>query len=406
MSAPLRPLAALLVEAVRGSDAADLCEPLRGTSAEKLLGAGRLHRVTPAVERVVRSWDRPPDGWLPMLTAVKHHQLVRHLRSVAELRGIGAVLDAADIPWVAVKGPVLAGAVWPAPNMREYFDLDVVVDRRRFADALEALTRTGATLVDRNWPEIRRTGWGELSLRTAAGTPLDLHWHIAVPAALRRDFAIDVEGMLDRRRPIELGGAVVPTLDPEDTVVHLAFHAAQAGANRLMWLADVGFALAAADVAQVERRARAAGVWLPVRMVLDRVHRVLGLPEGPVPAGGLPLWARVTRLRDGRTSFPGLPGDPWLGGAEYAAARTGVLDSAAALVRYRRVVGRHEAERAAGTFVEQPLQLDVPDEAARAAYLRDVARGAASVGAARGRRDDPFPSAVRVGAQTAQTRTG
>jgi hypothetical protein len=375
----LRPLARLLLDAVRG-DAGESCPPgLRDTSPAEVVTAGRLHRVTPAIERVTRRWPDEPRGWRPALERAKHDQLMRHLRATADVRHLGDVLDDAGIPWVVTKGPVLAGALWPAPNMREYFDVDLVVAPDRFADALALLGGRGVDLLDRNWPEIRRAGRAELAMRTAAGTPLDLHWHIAVPGEVRRDFPFDVGAMLARRRRVSVGGVETWTFDEVDTLVHLAFHAAQAGANRLMWLADLRFALEhdGTDVAELERRSRQAGAWLPVRAVLDRVDRVLGLPAGSSPSGPAPTWVRLTRLRDARTPFPGLPGDASLGGNEYGAARRGVLDSGARLVRRHLAARRSGRRHDAGLDEVRPLQRDVPDDAARRAYFADVA-GAAS----------------------------
>ncbi|MBD8078935.1 nucleotidyltransferase family protein [Cellulosimicrobium arenosum] len=370
----LRPLARLLIDAVR-EDAGTSCPPgLRGTSPEDVVAAGRLHRVTPAVERVTRAWPDEPAGWRAALEQAKHDQLMRHLRALADVAGAGAVLDAAAVPWVVVKGPVLAGAIWPVVNMREYYDVDLVVAPHRFEDAVAALQERGVRLLDRNWPEIRRTGRAELAMLTPAGTPLDLHWHVAVPAELRRAFPLDIDAMLGRRRHVEVGGRAVPTLDPVDTVLHLAFHAAQAGANRLMWLADVRFALehGQVDVAELERRSRAAGTWLGVRSVLARVHRVLGLPSDRVPRGPAPAWVRLTGLRDARRPFPGLPGDPALGGNEYSAARRGVLDSAGVLARHHLAARRAGRQHDAGLDERRPLQVDVPDGQARRDYFRSV----------------------------------
>jgi hypothetical protein len=379
-SSTLRPLARLLLDAVRG-DKGDACPPgLRGTPAEDVVAAGRLHRVTPAVERLTRTWPDEPAGWRPALERAKHDQLMRHLRALADVRAVGTVLDDASVPWVAVKGPVLAGAIWPAANMREYFDVDLIVAPHRFEDALGLLEDRGVRLLDRNWPAIRRSGRAELAMITPAGTPLDLHWHVAVPADLRGAFRLDVDAMLERRRTVALGGQQVPTLDPVDTVLHLAFHAAQSGANRLMWLADVRFALehGRVDVAELERRARASGTWLAVRSVLDRAHRVLGLAADQVPRGPRPPWVRLAGLRDARFPFPGLPGDPALGGNEYSAARRGLLDSAGVLVHHHLAARRAGRRHAAGLDEHRPLQADVPDARARASYFRDVLGGHAA----------------------------
>src|SRR5207342_3091634 len=105
-----------------------------------------------------------------------------------------------------------------------------------FADALQALDEVEFQLVDRNWPLLRSTMRAEVAMAGKYGTPVDLHWHIAVPKNLRLSFDIDIDGMLKRSTLGMLGnGLEVPVLDPVDTVFHLAFHAAQSGGGRLVW---------------------------------------------------------------------------------------------------------------------------------------------------------------------------
>ena len=62
------------------------------------------------------------------------------LRTAADLAPLARALDAADIRWVVVKGPVLSAA-YREPNVRSYNDLDVLVhpmDLPAVLDLLEA----------------------------------------------------------------------------------------------------------------------------------------------------------------------------------------------------------------------------------------------------------------------------
>lgn len=373
VGATLRPLAQLLVDAVTGRQDDDLPARVAAIDQDALLEASSLHRVTPAVDQLLRRWPEAPIGWKQPLATARHLQLIRHLRAVQDLKVIGRALDDAGIRWVAVKGPVLSAVIWPSVTMREYFDLDLIVEPSRFAEALGVVRATGAELLDRNWPLLRRTMRAELAMRARFGTPLDLHWHVAVPADLRASFRIDIGGMLGRARSVGIGGDVeVPTFDPVDTALHIAFHAAQAGANRLVWLADLRFSIdrPGFEWPEFERRARSAGVWPPIALVVDRTRRVLGLPPG---AEGVDLssgvWGEVARWRDARHPFPGLPDDPRLGGNLYSAARAGVLGSTVNLVRHnlrsRWAERRHDAGRSEGRV----LRRDVPDDRARREYF-------------------------------------
>ena len=63
------------------------------------------------------------------------------LRSV--LAQAGAVLDAADVPWIPLKGLDTAERFFPQPELRLSSDLDVLVPVERLAPAMEALSTAG-----------------------------------------------------------------------------------------------------------------------------------------------------------------------------------------------------------------------------------------------------------------------
>ena len=347
-----------------------------GLPAREVLTAADLHRLTPAVYRRLRDTHCASDEWLGPFAFRRHEQLMRHMRAIEDLKHAGAVLDAAGVPWVTVKGPVLAEQIWPSPDMRQYRDLDLIVDRRRFSKALASLQDAGVQLVDRNWPLLASSMRAEVAMLGRFGTPLDLHWDIAVPHDLRRAFRTDMPGMFARSgRTTIARGVPVWTLDPIDTVLHLVFHAAQAGANLLVWLADIRFATLQVgfDWAEFERRARRARFEVPAAMVIARIQRTLGFPEVPSsavlsPAAG--VWGRLAAQRDDRAPFPGLPGDTHLGGNMYSSARRGLIRTVVTSGRAYLAVRRIEAKLddiALGE--ERILHRDVRDDAARESYL-------------------------------------
>lgn len=379
-AARVRPLARLLIESVTGSRG-PLGE-VSGLPARTVLDAGSQHRVTPALHRRVRSADDAPAEWVEHLTSRRHLQLMRHMQAGADLAAASRVFTAFDVPWTVAKGPIAADHLWPAPDMREYYDVDIFVPARHFETALDGLLDAGFTLTDRNWPELLRTARAEIALAGPAGTHVDLHWDIAVTPGLRKAFRVDLPGMIDRARRVRLASGVeVSTFDPADTTHHLVFHAAQAGANRLMWIADIHYALQARDLDDEEllRRVARARTTAPAAAVIGRVHRVLGSVSPRVRAG-LPvsLWGVLTTRRDARHPFPGLPGEPHQGGHLYSSARTSFSASAGVLVtrmhQSRRIERAERAKRARRPHEvgDRILWQDVPDASARRAYLDQV----------------------------------
>jgi hypothetical protein len=379
MSTELRPLARLLVDSVRQTGSDRLGPELTALPAVDVLRAAALHRVTPAVAHRVAGCVDAPEEWQGPLQGARHAQLMRLLRAREELRLMGGALDDAGIGWVAIKGPVAADTSWPRPDLREFYDLDLLVDPARFTDALAVLRGAGATEVDRNWPLLAQTMRAEIGMLGPYGTPLDVHWDIAVPPKLRRAFRIDVPGMLARRRQVVLGdGRPAWALDPADTVLHLAFHAAQAGLSRLLWSADVAFAagrLEHDDWTALVERAEAARIEVPVALTLRRSASLFSAlqvdPRASAPARR--LWGRLVAARDAAVPFPGLPGDEHLGGTLYASARRGLpaslANALADRVRLRWIERR--AERAHETESEA-LERDVTDDRAQQRYLERV----------------------------------
>lgn len=367
----LRPLARLLLDAAFDRRPA-WDDRLKRVTGDDLMAAGFLHRVTPAVARATRAWPEVPEAWQGPLRAARNHQVLRHLRALEDLKVVGAALDRAGIAWVVVKGATLASVVWPHADMREYYDLDLLVQPAAFRDAVEIVEAEGGRLLDRNWPALRSSRRGELAMVGRHGTHVDLHWHLAVDPSVRHAFPLDVDAMLARRRRRDVSVAPMPVLDAVDQALHVAVHAAQAGANRLMWLADAYYATTGIDWEDLARRCGAARATVPVALVLDRAYRTAGQPG--VPSRELAdvadrVWGRLARTRDARHPFPGLPGDPKLGGNVYAAARPTVPASMWTLGR-NHVAARYRGwrhRRGRDTF--RPLQQDVPDSQAREAYF-------------------------------------
>ena len=91
-----------------------------------------------------------------LLATVYHLNLTHHMKVIGELTSLAATLDAAGVPFMVVKGPVLAEVIYPRNDMRSYGDLDLVIDRRVFGDAVTALLESGCDMLDRNWRVIRR----------------------------------------------------------------------------------------------------------------------------------------------------------------------------------------------------------------------------------------------------------
>jgi hypothetical protein len=313
---------------------------------------------------------------------------VAHKRVDADLHYLAEVLEPIGVPWLVVKGPAVAATLYAPPEVRNAGDIDVLVEPAHFATVLAELERAGHPVDDANWPLIRRLGVGQLHVLLPEGTPLDLHWHLIFSAEERARYALATDELVARRRAVSIVGMDLATLDPIDTLVHLAFHAANEGADRLSWLSDVrrASAVAGIDWDVVVSRTTAWRMQLPVGTVLLRAIDEL---DAPIPRGVpdrlLPTSWRATMSALDRM-FPvartrrrfGTPASLLAKSSVIAptpmratgAAVTGLASRAARLVRTGDAT-RHD--HANPTDVAASLSYHAADSHdARAAYFADV----------------------------------
>jgi hypothetical protein len=115
-------------------------------------------------------------------------QLARHANLAAGLVRLADVLQAADIPFMLLKGPYLGARIYGDPRGREFLDLDLLVrqtDRRRACDVVaqagyrrRSRVLGSATLTARFVHGFDYVG---------DGVNLDLHWGFSRHPSLRLD---------------------------------------------------------------------------------------------------------------------------------------------------------------------------------------------------------------------------
>ncbi len=290
------------------------------------------------------------EGPRARLLSAANADVLSHLSYLGLLVRLGPAFREAEVPWVVVKGPVLAELAYGG-TPRNYQDLDVVVPAEHFRRALELLTSKGGSVIDRNWDLLTSDLRGQLHL-TLGAELVDLHWHLINLVNQRDRFTIPMADLFDRRRQARVGTVTTWVLDPTDAVLHVAVHAALAGGHQLGWLVDVERSVRnlEPDWAVLVQRSRAWHTNLPVAVALDRAKEVLG---APVPAdvleelsGGAAGRLLVNSLRKWRSSGS-LPGGGSIDRAVtrslrdgYPATATEVARSAYEMVQRR--FDRHE----------------------------------------------------------------
>jgi hypothetical protein len=266
-----------------------------------LLRAARWHRVVPLLHWHLNRLS--PSGIPAAIRRLLREEFQRNTRYssvlTAELLKLLNQMEARGIPAVPFKGPVLASTAYGHLGLRDFGDLDILVqkaDVRRASSLLEErgfrpqfeLGAHHATFVQRHWEHAFTRG--------PDGLVVDLHWAVA-PAHF--SFALDSEAIWRRLRRASLGGREVLTLSPEDLLVALCLHGAKHSWEQLNWLCDLGEVVRAAqDVVweAVLDDAEARGRNRMILLGLDLVRTLLGIDLPAPVASSLARHPEVRRL--------------------------------------------------------------------------------------------------------------
>ncbi len=212
-----------------------------------------------------RGTAHAPQGVVEILRERRDRVAQAHILQVAVLRAAGGTLDAAGVPFIALKGAALGPQVYPDPVHRPMSDIDLWVAPDRIGDALGALAAHGFHDSARSTLQLPadqvRIEWRLVR----AGAPLEVELHARLPSLEGLAWAT-FGGAWQAGRVVELAGMRTRVLSPEHQLTHVCLHLARrngftTGLSHLV------------DVARIAARWRDSWDWR--RMVRDwRQERV------------------------------------------------------------------------------------------------------------------------------------
>jgi Uncharacterised nucleotidyltransferase len=244
-----------------------------------LIRLAEHHGVTPLVYQGLRNaTDSVPPAVLGELCNRYQHIARKNLQFTAELFRVLECLEAHAIPAIPLKGPVLAETVYGELAMRDFSDLDVLVQPQDVLKAKAALAALGYS-VNTHLSEVEEraylaTGYEYTFDGPAGRNLLEIQWDI-----LPRFYALDFERgeFFGRAQTVTVCGRAVRALSPEDLLLTLCVHAAKHAWVRLYWLRDIAATLQsqAIDWAEFERRVRGLGIARIVGVSMLLTHQLL-----------------------------------------------------------------------------------------------------------------------------------
>lgn len=147
-------------------------------------------------------------------------------------------LLSAGVRPVALKGADLLNRIYTSFDRRTIDDIDLLLHAEELPAAVAALEKAGW----RAPPEPKRSAYVRSSHHMPIESPgplpviLEIHWNL-----VQEDrFRVDVSGLLERARPLEVGDRTVRRLEDHDLVAHLLVHHFTHYFDwRLKWLVDM-----------------------------------------------------------------------------------------------------------------------------------------------------------------------
>jgi putative nucleotidyltransferase-like protein len=163
-----------------------------------------------------------------------------NLLLTGELLKILCMFDAEGISAIPFKGPTLAASVYGNLALREFCDLDILIQEKDVKDAKALMLSQGYV------PQFRLTGSREAAFlrsqseyvfwRTPDEVMVEIQWEIT-PRYF--GFPLDIEELWKRAKTVSLAGKDIPILSPEDHLIILCVHGNKHLWERLGWICDV-----------------------------------------------------------------------------------------------------------------------------------------------------------------------
>lgn len=273
-------VAAFALPLLRGEPLPDVPDARAREIARGLLRAG----LTGLALHLVRG--KPAAPALVAALEEERNRLRADLALLYDRMGrFSAMLEAAGVRFIVLKGGSLAPILYDAPDHRPMVDVDVLIRREQWPAVKEALSRASFHLPK---PEDERY-WLANYFNLAVSSPdprpasFDIHWALNQEVRYR----VDEAGLWERAVPLVWEGKRYLRLGNEDLLLSLLLHLAHHYFDaRLIWLYDIRLVCARLPLQweAVFRRARAWGMATVCGLGLAFVEKVL---PGSIPVEAL-----------------------------------------------------------------------------------------------------------------------
>jgi hypothetical protein len=209
----------------------------------------------------------------------------RNLFLLDELCKILKLFEVHNIPAIPYKGPTLAAHVYGNLSLRQFGDLDIVIQRKDVARASEILILQGYSkqyqLTPAQEAAFLKIECEHTFTNNDGQIYIDLHWDF-VPRYF--SLRLDSENFWEHSESITWSNTKLMSFAPEDLLLILCINASKNIWERLIWLCDIAGLIRAYPKLKwetVTRRASQSGASRMISLSLLLAHDLLGanIPE-------------------------------------------------------------------------------------------------------------------------------
>lgn len=210
-----------------------------------LLSLSAQHGVRPLLSWHLKqiSPDLLSPQILSQLKDCLHNSGRRNLFLTSDLLKLLALFKEQEIPVIPFKGPVLTASIYGNMALRQFSDLDLLVEEKNFLTARNLLLDHGyhATtpwfLTEAQRMSVMQN-WGEYSLANQNETVyIDLHKRLV--AGYLFSLSADLDYFWNSLESVSLLGQTVHSFRAEENLLYLCIHGAKSFWERLIWIVDV-----------------------------------------------------------------------------------------------------------------------------------------------------------------------
>jgi len=198
---------------------------LTNNSWDSLLAMAKVHGLLPMVAAGATISDIPlPTGIAYSAQRSAIVTLLKADRAWEQIRAIREALDDEQIKMLVLKGILLATRHYPAPELRQFGDIDLLVAEKHRDAAAAILLNLGYRCTDdmdtdgKEWRLRNHFHW---TFMREGSFPVELHWNLTFSFPSR---PADMEALWNRAQIVHTQAGDLLTLGNEDEVIALAAH--------------------------------------------------------------------------------------------------------------------------------------------------------------------------------------